>query len=96
MQYRMQLNEIQLKQIEEYAELLMAPSEIEVLVYHCFGELERAIRSKGTPANIAYQRGKLKTKAALRSMVITLAKKGSPQAELLADKYIKDSEFNDA
>lgn len=95
-QFPMLLNEEQRLRIEEFAELLMAPAEIEILVNPSGGKLEREIKTKGTEAYLAYMRGKLKTKASLRSMVITLAKKGSPQAELLADKYIKDAEFNDA
>ena len=40
---------------------------------------------------IAFQKGRLQTKLELRKKIIVLAKAGSPQAELLADKYLQNA-----
>ena len=43
----------------------------------------------------AYQKGRLTTKHELRRTVIRLAKAGSPAAEPLADKYLKEQHVNE-
>lgn len=43
----------------------------------------------------AYHRGRLQTKYELRKTVIKLAKAGSPAAEPLADKYMKEQNIQD-
>ncbi|GEM_PF-3049409 len=80
--------------LREYAEALLPPSEIAVLleipadqrktfVYNC----------KHTPGSVEYetfQIGRLTTKLSLRKTVVKLAIAGSPAAEPLADKFITE------
>lgn len=48
-----------------------------------------------SPIYEAYHQGRLQTKFELRKTVIKLAKAGSPAAEPLADKYMKEQIIND-
>lgn len=91
-----ELTEEQLKSLEDMSAALLPPSEIAILLNidadiqklfcemcknHCNSDIYKH-----------YQRGKLNTKYELRRTVIKLAKAGSPAAEPLADKYIKEQE----
>lgn len=90
----MKLNDEDLQQIQEFSAVLMPPSEIAILIgidaqeraYFCDICKNHVL----SPIYEAYQRGRLETKAALRQTVIKLAKAGSPAAEPLADKYMRE------
>ena len=67
----------------------MKPSEIAILLDLDPEKAEYLIDScPKDPFTLAYKKGRLKTKLELRRKIIQLAKAGSPQAELLADKYL--------
>lgn len=88
----MELNEEQIKSIEEMAAALMSPREIAILLdveadqRDLFADM--CINHQRSPAYQAYQKGKLQTKLEIRKTVVKLAKAGSPAAEPLADKYM--------
>ena len=90
----MELTDEELKQVEEMSAALLPPNEIAILL-----KLDFSIRKLfcevckshvQSPIYEAYQCGKLTTKLELRRTVVKLAKAGSPAAEPLAEKYIKE------
>jgi hypothetical protein len=83
----------QIKSIEEMAGALMTPTEIAILLNQDTKKfVYQATQKPDSEIYIAYQKGRLNTKLELRKKVIMLAKAGSPQAEVLADKYLIDTE----
>ena len=72
----------------------MSPDEISILVGMSEDEKRhfvRAIKDKLPEEDvIAYLQGRLKTKYALHKMVITLAIKGSPAAQPIAERYLNE------
>ena len=84
----------QLKQIEEMAQALMTPEEIAVLLGLDTRKFVYQVQKKESEEFKAYNKGRLLTKLELRRKVIMLAKASSPQAEVLADKYLIDTENN--
>jgi len=89
------LTDEQLLEVEEMAASLMTPGEIAILLGLSVELFKYTIKSKPDhPIYLAYNKGRLKTKLTLRKMVIKLAEKGSPQAEMLADKYIRDQNID--
>lgn len=89
-----QLSDEQLRQVEEMSAALLPPREIAILAgipadqRDTFCEMCKT--HAASPLYEAYQRGRLTTKYELRKTVIRLAKAGSPAAEPLADKYLKE------
>ena len=88
------LNEEQLSLVEEYASSLISAGEITVLLG--MGEDESAIfceivkNHRNSPIYISFNRGRLTTKYELRKKVIDLAKRGSPAAQPIAEKYMNE------
>ena len=72
----------------------MSPDEISILLDMDDADRRhfiRAIREQmHEPDSIAYYQGRLKTKYELHKMVITLAIKGSPAAQPIADRYLSE------
>lgn len=95
----MQLSDEQLQQIEEMAAALLPPSEIAILIRIDADQRDLfcEICKNHTASDIytAYHRGRLQTKYELRKTVIKLAKAGSPAAEPLADKYMKEQNIQE-
>jgi hypothetical protein len=95
----MELTEDELKQVEEMAAALLPPFEIAILLkIDCttrklFCQICKS--HTASPIYDAYQRGKLTTKLELRRTVVKLAKAGSPAAEPLAEKYIKEQSIGE-
>lgn len=95
----MQLSEEQIKQIREMSAALMPPTEIAILLdiladqrdYFC----DICRNHRQTPIYNAYHQGRLQTKYELQQTVIKLAKAGSPAAEPLADKYMREQVINE-
>lgn len=93
----MNLTEEELKQIEEMASALLPPSEIAILLRidaaqrKLFGQICKS--HVLSPIYEAYHRGKLITKLELRRTVVKLAKAGSPAAEPLAEKFIREQQM---
>ena len=95
----MQLSDEQLQQVEEMAAALLPPSEIAILIRIDADQRDLfcEICKHHTSSHIytAYHRGRLQTKYELRKTVIKLAKAGSPAAEPLADKYMKEQNIQE-
>jgi len=85
------MSEETLSQISDMAAALMCPDEIAILLGI---DPEKALYEvRNSPNSLftkAYLKGRLQTKLELRKKIIQLAKAGSPQAELLADKYLNN------
>ena len=88
------LNEKQLELIEEYASSLMSAAEIALLLGMNEDEAdlfcETIKNHRNSPIYIYYNRGRLTTKYELRKKVIDLAKRGSPAAQPIAEKYMNE------
>ncbi|WP_075317354.1 hypothetical protein [Bacteroides togonis] len=95
----MKLSDEQLQQVEEMAAALLPPSEIAILIRIDADQRDLfcEICKNYTTSDIytAYHRGRLQTKYELRKTVIKLAKAGSPAAEPLADKYMKEQNIQE-
>lgn len=87
----LQLTPEQLATVEDMAACLMSPGEIALFIDFPVDTFKHIILHKKTdPIYIAFHKGRIKTKMELHRIVIKLAHKGSPQAEQLADKYLKE------
>ena len=84
----MTFNKTQLNDIAEYASLFFSPVEIAVLIEVNIEDFCDEIRDLNSIASWAYFKAKYLQEAEIRKQVIKLAKRGSPQAEDLANKYI--------
>ena len=87
----MQLNEVQLQELEEFASLLMSPDDIATILQISAESLRKEIKSKEGPIYTAFVRGKLITEAALRKTTINFAKQGSTPA-LTAALKLRDEQ----
>lgn len=87
----LQLTSEQLATIEDMSSCLMSPGEIALYIDCPVDKFNHIINHKKTDQiYIAFHKGRIKTKLELHRIVIKLAHKGSPQAEQLADKYLKE------
>jgi hypothetical protein len=95
----MELEDEKLKKVEEMSAALLPPSEIAILIDINPEERNLFIQTckshRASRIYAAYQKGKLTTKLELRKTVIKLAKAGSPAAEPLAEKYIKEQQMSE-
>lgn len=84
----------QLQQLQEYSAALLTPDEIAILLNLPLLERKsftiRCRSHQGSAEYEAFQRGRLQTKLELRQNIIKLAKAGSPAAEPLALKFIRE------
>lgn len=93
-QYLMNLTDEQLLQVEEMAAALLPSDEIGILLKldssdrNAFNEIVKT--HTNSPIYMAFHSGRLTTKLELRKTVIKLAKHGSPAAEPIAEKYIRE------
>ena len=95
----MQLTDEQINEIRNMSAALLPPAEIAILLdipveqreYFC----DICKNHRQTSIYNAYHQGKLQTKYELRQTVIRLAKAGSPAAEPLADKYMREQIVNE-
>ena len=87
----MTLSEEVLQQIKEMSSALLPPGEIDQRDFFC----DICKNHHSSPIYTAYHQGRLQTKLNLRKTVIKLAIAGSPAAEPLADKYMKEQSINE-
>ena len=95
----MTLSEEVLQQIKEMSSALLPPGEIAILLnipvdqrdFFC----DICKNHHSSPIYTAYHQVRLQTKLNLRKTVIKLAIAGSPAAEPLADKYMKEQSINE-
>ncbi len=90
----MTLTDEQIKQIEEMSAVFLPADEIAILLKLPAEDRETFVQitknHKADPIYNAFHFGRLSTKLELRKTVIKLAKHGSPAAEPLAEKYIRE------
>lgn len=88
----------QLKQLQEYAAALLSPDEIAILLDLQLDERKsftvRCRSQQGSVEYEAFHRGRLQTKLELRQNIIKLAKAGSPAAEPLALRFLKEQNID--
>lgn len=85
------LTDEQLSTIEDMSANLMPPADIAIMVNIPSDKFEYLLKhQKNHPLYLAYHKGRIKTKLELNRIIIKLAIKGSPQAEQLASKMLKD------
>jgi hypothetical protein len=95
----MELELEQLSLLEEMSAALLPPTDISILLNipadkrNLFVEICKS--HKHTDIYSAYQRGRLKTKLELRKTIVKLAKAGSPAAEPIAQKFIREQNMDD-
>jgi len=93
-QYLMNLTDDQIEKIERYAAALLPAGEIAILLELKSDErkiFEEIVRNHvDSPIYMAFHKGRLTTKLLLRETVIKLARHGSPTAEPIAEKYIRE------
>lgn len=86
-----------LDRIEQMAAMLMPVRDIALLMEMTREDTEAfcyAVKNGlDTPISMAYRRGRLQTKLALRSKVVDYALKGSPTAQPMADEYLKENDL---
>jgi hypothetical protein len=85
----------EIKLIEEYAGLFMTIEEIAVLIDVDQAELRRDIRGGKSERSRAYNKGKLNSVLEVRRQTVAFAKKGSPAAEELVQRYINKQSKNE-
>ncbi len=90
------LSDDQLKEIEDYAHDLMSWKEIAVLVNMPVSKFKVHFDNQDSDLYLAYMRGKTKRKLELRRPILSMAEKGSPQAEILAVKFIKEQYLDES
>ncbi len=90
----MNLTDEQLALVEEMSEALMPPKDIAILIGLPANEIDSFVEQCNTHVNstlyMAFQKGRLKTKLELQKTIIKLAKHGSPAAEPIAEKFIRE------
>lgn len=87
-----------LEKLREYAAALLPPGEIAILMNIPPGERKeftlRCRSREGDPLYEAFHLGRLTTKHELRTNIIKLAKAGSPAAEPLAEKFLREQNLD--
>jgi hypothetical protein len=90
----MNLTEEQLQLIRDMGALFLSPKEIACILGLDIDLFQDEISNHRSPAYVAWFKGRTESKYEIRKKVISLAKMGSPQAEMLAEKYIEEQEID--
>lgn len=85
----------EIKKVKDYAALFLTLEDIAILLEKDIESFKEAFRDKNSEIHKAYRIGQVTSKANLRRPVIKMASHGSPQAELLADKYITEQSLSE-
>lgn len=91
----MQLTPEEIEKVKEYAGLFLSLDDIAILVEKEADQFREEFRNKSSDLYRAYRQGQTISKMNLRRPVIKMAGHGSPQAELLADKYITEQSLSE-
>jgi hypothetical protein len=92
----MELSEDKLILIKEHAYDLLPWKDIAFLIGADPVEFKRELDREQGSLYIAYRTGIAERKKKLRQPILKLAEHGSPQAELLADKFITEQSIAEA
>lgn len=84
------LTDDQLQLIRDMSGNFMTPSDIAFMIRVPADEFRCWIQDDNHPAGIAYKEAKITAILEIRRKIIGMAKKGSPQAETLANQLIQD------
>jgi hypothetical protein len=85
-----------LAQIKEHSADLLPWKDIAYLVGIDPDEFKMELDNKKSKIHFAYRTGIAERKKKLRLPVLKMAEHGSPQAELLADKYLSEQSIAEA
>ena len=88
------LSDETLEQISQMGGLFLSPREIACLLDLDTEEFLAQLSDPSSSAHKAYLKGRTQSKMEIRTKVISLAKMGSPQAEMLAEKYIEENDID--
>lgn len=83
----MELSAEQLEKVTEYAGLFLKPEDIAILLDQNEALFKAECFRTSSEIYKAYRKGQAEARLKLRRPVIRMAEHGSPQAEMLADKY---------
>lgn len=86
----MNLNDDQIKKIEECAACFLSYKEIAIILDQPVNDFISEIKNPITLAYAAYERGKVNSKFKLRKRVIQMAEYGSQSAGQLAEQYMTE------
>ncbi len=86
----MPLNDDELKKVEEYAYDLLTWKDISYLLQRPLDKFKVVFDSQKSKLHLAYHAGRVKRKLELQKPILKLASMGSPQAEVLAIKFMKE------
>lgn len=89
-----ELDDEQLKHIEDFSSAFLSSEELAVIFGLDEAEVRQAMQSDCVFRR-AVIKGRLQTKYLVRKAVLALAQQGSPQAVVLAQKYIQQAEFKE-
>ncbi len=84
----------ELELITEYAYDTLSWKDIAYLLKIPVGEFKMIFDNPRSSVHLAYQKGRVKRKHELRKPILSMASKGSPQAEMLAVRFL-DEQFLD-
>lgn len=79
-----------IERIKELSGLLLTPAEIAIVLEIDVSSFTHQVNKKDSEFYKAYHQGRLSTKIELRKNLVSLMKKGSPQAELLINDLLKN------
>ena len=83
-----------LEQVRQMGALFLSPREIACLLDLDAEEFFSIMSDPSSDAYKTYLKGRTQSKMEIRTKVISLAKMGSPQAEMLAEKYIEENDID--
>ena len=87
----MNLNEEQLKEIEEYAGLMFTIKEIAIIMNLSYSDLKEEVKNENGNVYLSFKKGRLLIEAKIRKSIFDLAEDGSSPAQSLSLDLIKKS-----
>ncbi len=91
----MNLNEEQLKEIEEYAGLMFTIKEIAIIMNLSCSDLKKEVQNENGNVYLSFKKGRLLIEAKIRKSIFDLAEDGSSPAHSLSLDLIKKAKMDD-
>lgn len=85
----------QLEKVEEYAAQFLTYQDIAILLKVDVNKFISRVTERNSLEWLAYERGKITSKAEIRRNIVKLAKHGSSQAEAMVEKFIDDQRISE-